>query len=55
MLHCRQEIQVNIESLNCSWEASSAPEDIGSDNTMSHEKFKEAGIAYGGPGQVTVI
>jgi len=22
---------------------------------MSHEKFKEAGIAYGGRGQVTVI
>ena len=49
----RQEFMVNAELRNLTVTGVIRPQDIASDNTVSHDRMAEARISYGGKGQIT--
>jgi flagellar L-ring protein precursor FlgH len=49
----RQEVRVNAELRELAVSGVIRPQDIGSDNTVRHDRMAEARIAYGGRGQLT--
>ncbi|CAH2599198.1 Flagellar L-ring protein [Rhodovastum atsumiense] len=49
----RQEVRVNRELRELAVTGVIRPQDIGSDNTVQHDRMAEARIAYGGRGQLT--
>ena len=49
----RQEVRVNSELRELAVSGVIRPQDIGSDNTVRHDRMAEARIAYGGRGQLT--
>ena len=51
----RQEIRVNFEVRELVLVGIVQPQDITSDNTISHEKIAELRVAYGGRGQITDV
>ncbi len=51
----RQELRVNSELRVLQVSGVIRPQDIASDNTVSHDRMAEARIAYGGRGQLTNI
>ena len=51
----RQEVRVNSELRELAVAGVIRPQDIGSDNTVRHERMAEARIAYGGRGQLTDV
>ena len=51
----RQEIRVNFEVRELVLAGIVQPQDITSDNTISHEKIAELRVAYGGRGQITDV
>ncbi len=51
----RQEVRVNSELRELSVAGVIRPQDIGSDNTVRHDRMAEARIAYGGRGQLTDV
>lgn len=53
VVHGRQEIRVNYEIRELMVTGVIRPEDIESDNTVTHEKIAEMRIAYGGRGTIS--
>ena len=51
----RQEVRVNSELRELQVSGVIRPQDIGSDNTVRHDRLAEARIAYGGRGQITDV
>lgn len=51
----RQEVRVNSELRELQVSGVIRPQDIGSDNTVLHDRMAEARISYGGRGQVTNV
>ncbi len=51
----RQEVRVNSELRELQVSGVMRPQDIGSDNTVRHDRLAEARIAYGGRGQITDV
>ena len=51
----RQEVRVNSELRELQVSGVLRPQDIGSDNTVRHDRLAEARIAYGGRGQITDV
>ncbi len=51
----RQEMRVNFEKRVLELAGIIRPEDIGANNTITHDKIAEARIAYGGKGQITDV
>ncbi len=51
----RQEVRVNSELRELQVSGVIRPQDIGSDNTVLHDRMAEARIAYGGRGQLTDV
>jgi flagellar L-ring protein precursor FlgH len=51
----RQEMRVNSELRELEVSGVIRPQDIASDNTVSHDRMAEARISYGGRGQLTTI
>jgi flagellar L-ring protein precursor FlgH len=51
----RQEVRVNSELRELAVAGVIRPQDIGSDNTVRHDRMAEARIAYGGRGQLTDV
>ena len=51
----RQEVRVNSELRELQVSGVIRPQDIGSDNTVRHDRMAEARIAYGGRGQLTDV
>ena len=51
----RQEVRVNSELRELMVSGVLRPQDIGSDNTVRHDRLAEARIAYGGRGQITDV
>jgi flagellar L-ring protein precursor FlgH len=51
----RQEMRVNNELRELQVSGIIRPQDIASDNTVSHDRMAEARISYGGRGQLTTI
>ena len=51
----RQEVRVNSELRELQVAGVIRPQDIGSDNTVRHDRMAEARIAYGGRGQLTDV
>ena len=49
----RQEVRVNAELRELAVSGVIRPQDIGSDNTVRHDRMAEARIAYGGRGQLS--
>lgn len=49
----RQEVRVNSELRELAVSGVIRPQDIGSDNTVRHDRMAEARIAYGGRGQLS--
>ena len=52
-LAARQEVRVNSELRELQVSGVIRPQDIGSDNTVQHDRLAEARIAYGGRGQIS--
>lgn len=52
-LAARQEVRVNNELRELQVSGVIRPQDIGSDNTVQHDRLAEARIAYGGRGQIS--
>jgi flagellar L-ring protein precursor FlgH len=51
----RQEVRVNSELRELTVTGVIRPQDIASDNTISHDRMAEARISYGGRGQLTYV
>ncbi len=51
----RQEVRVNSELRELQVSGVIRPQDIGSDNTVRHDRLAEARIAYGGRGQISDV
>lgn len=51
----RQEVRVNSELRELEVSGVIRPQDIASDNTVSHDRMAEARISYGGRGQLTDV
>ena len=51
----RQEVRVNNELRELQVSGVIRPQDIGSDNTVRHDRLAEARIAYGGRGQISDV
>jgi flagellar L-ring protein precursor FlgH len=51
----RQQVRVNAEMRDLSVGGIIRPQDIGSDNTVQHDRLAEARIAYGGRGTVSDV
>ena len=51
----RQEMRVNSELRELQVSGVIRPQDIASDNTVSHDRMAEARISYGGRGQLTEV
>ena len=51
----RQEVRVNSELRELQVSGVIRPQDIGSDNTVQHDRMAEARISYGGRGQITSV
>lgn len=51
----RQEVRVNNEMRELSVQGIVRPQDIGSDNTVRHDRLAEARIAYGGRGSLSDV
>jgi flagellar L-ring protein precursor FlgH len=51
----RQEMEVNSELRELRVSGVIRPQDIASDNTVSHDRMAEARISYGGRGQLTSV
>lgn len=51
----RQEVRVNSELRELQVTGVVRPQDIGSDNTVTHDRLAEARIAYGGRGQISDV
>ncbi len=51
----RQEVRVNSELRELQVSGVIRPQDIGSDNTVLHDRMAEARISYGGRGQITAV
>lgn len=51
----RQEVRVNFERRDLTIAGIIRPQDIGSDNTVVHDRLAEARISYGGNGQITDV
>ena len=51
----RQEVRVNSELRELQVSGVIRPQDIGSDNTVQHDRMAEARISYGGRGQLTDV
>ncbi len=51
----RQEVRVNSELRELQVSGVIRPQDIGSDNTVQHDRLAEARISYGGRGQLTDV
>lgn len=51
----RQEVRVNAELRELQVSGVIRPQDIGSDNTVRHDRLAEARIAYGGRGQISDV
>ncbi len=49
----RQEVRVNSELRILQFSGIVRPQDIGGDNTVTHDRMAEARISYGGAGQLT--
>ena len=54
-LNARQEVRVNSELRELQVTGVIRPQDIGSDNTVRHDRLAEARIAYGGRGQLADV
>ena len=54
-LAARQEVRVNSELRELQVSGVIRPQDIGSDNTVQHDRLAEARIAYGGRGQISDV
>ena len=53
VLAARQEVRVNSELRVLQVTGVVRPQDIASDNTVTHDRLAEARISYGGAGQLT--
>jgi flagellar L-ring protein FlgH len=51
----RQEVRVNSELRELTVSGVLRPQDIGSDNTVRHDRLAEARISYGGRGQISDV
>lgn len=51
----RQEVRVNNEMRELTVQGVVRPQDIGSDNTVRHDRLAEARIAYGGRGSISDV
>jgi flagellar L-ring protein precursor FlgH len=51
----RQQVRVNGELRELQVTGVIRPQDIGSDNTVQHDRMAEARISYGGRGQLTDV
>lgn len=55
VISARQEVRVNSELRELSISGVVRPQDIASDNTVSHDRMAEARISYGGRGTLTQL
>ncbi len=55
VMAARQEVRVNSELRELQVSGVIRPQDIGSDNTVRHDRLAEARVAYGGRGQITDV
>ena len=53
VVSARQEVRVNSELRVLEVSGIVRPQDISSDNTITHDRMAEARISYGGKGQLT--